>query len=31
VTGLAAGDRVVTVGVHSLTPGQLVKGQQVKL
>jgi RND family efflux transporter MFP subunit len=31
VTGLAAGERVVTVGVHSLTPGQLVKGQQVKL
>jgi RND family efflux transporter MFP subunit len=25
VTGLAAGDRVVTVGVHSLTPGQQVK------
>jgi RND family efflux transporter MFP subunit len=31
VTGVAAGERVVTVGVHSLTPGQLVKGQQVKL
>jgi membrane fusion protein, multidrug efflux system len=30
VTGLATGDRVVTVGVHSLTPGQLVKGQQMK-
>jgi RND family efflux transporter MFP subunit len=25
VTGLAAGDRVVTVGVHSLAPGQQVK------
>jgi RND family efflux transporter MFP subunit len=25
VTGLTAGDRVVTVGVHSLTPGQQVK------
>ena len=25
VTGLAAGDRVVTAGVHSLTPGQTVK------
>lgn len=25
VTGIAAGDRVVTVGVHSLTAGQLVK------
>jgi RND family efflux transporter MFP subunit len=25
VTGLAVGDRVVTVGVHSLTPGQQVK------
>ena len=25
ITGLAAGDRVVTVGVHSLTPGQQVK------
>ena len=25
VTGLAAGDRVVTVGVHSLTPGRQVK------
>ena len=31
VAGVTAGERVVTVGVHSLTPGQLVKGQQVKL
>jgi hypothetical protein len=25
VTGPAAGDRIVTVGVHSLAPGQEVK------
>jgi hypothetical protein len=24
-SGIAAGERVVTVGVHSLTPGQTVK------
>ena len=31
VTGVTAGERVVTVGVHSLTPGQRVKSQPVKL